>query len=397
MTGKYLSTAIALVLCLGAGAAQAGSVVLVNVDPVGSGLNDTTPATPVGANPGVTVGEQRRIAYQFAGDLWGAVLVSAVPIKVQASFAALSCTANAGTLGSAGPSTAFYNFNRAPQLDTWYHSALADAISGVDLANGNGVDIVSRFNANLGKPDCLASQKWYYGLDGVTPAGSVNFLDVVMHEIGHGLGFSSFVNKATGALMQGKSDAFSTPVFDNRSGLSWVAMTDAQRSAAIVGGGLVFTGASAKAEAPLFLSERLSLKASGTLAANYEFGTASFGPEATSLNFNAAAVVVNDGTATGSRGCRQLTNAASVANKIAVADAGGCISGDKAFYAELAGAIGIIIVNNVAGPAPNVADGYSNNNIPTVTLSQTDGSALKAAVPGVTAALAKIAGQYQGT
>ena len=33
-----------------------------------------------------------------------------------------------------------------------------------------------------------------------TPAGMISFLDVVMHEISHGLGFSGFINKNTGAL-----------------------------------------------------------------------------------------------------------------------------------------------------------------------------------------------------
>ena len=83
-----------------AGAAQATVITPVNMDPAGSGLNDPTAAAPVGGNPGTTVGEQRRLAYQLAADLWESILVSDVEIRVEASFATdMTCTANSATLG----------------------------------------------------------------------------------------------------------------------------------------------------------------------------------------------------------------------------------------------------------------------------------------------------------
>ena len=84
--------------------ASAANVTLINGDAgTNVGLNDPTAAAPLGGNPGRSVGEQRRIAYQYAMDMWGAVLQSSVEIKVYASFARLTCTATGGTLGQAGP------------------------------------------------------------------------------------------------------------------------------------------------------------------------------------------------------------------------------------------------------------------------------------------------------
>ena len=80
------------------GSASAATIIPVNMNAPGVGLNDPTPATPVGGNPGTTIGQQRVIAYQFAADLWGAILESEEPIRVRAQFTPLSCTATSGTL-----------------------------------------------------------------------------------------------------------------------------------------------------------------------------------------------------------------------------------------------------------------------------------------------------------
>ncbi|MGO1071006.1 PA domain-containing protein [Lysobacter sp. CA199] len=396
MTKSPRIALLTLSLAVCAGPAAAAQIVLVNVDPANQGLNDPTPAAANGANPGVTIGEQRRIAYQYAADLWGAVLSSEVPIRVQASFTALPCTATAGTLGSAGSANSYVDFPGAAQAATWYPAALADAMAGRNLGVDGSVDIISRFNANLGTPTCLASRRWYYGLDGKTPAGASNFLNVVMHEIAHGLGFASTVDKVTGAMMLGKPDAYSRPVFDNVSGLAWTAMTDAQRKAAIVGGGIVFTGATVTQEAPLYLDPVLSMQAGGALTATYSFETASFGPAATTTGFMGDVVLANDGSANPSLACNFLTNASEVIDRIVVARAGGCRSGNKSLYAQLAGAKGIIIASNQPGAAPHLDDGYSNNAIPTLSLSQADGAQLIGALPGISVSLTPVAGRYLG-
>src|SRR5688500_16298276 len=114
-------TLLALALTLASGTAFASTITPVNLDPAGSGLNDPTAAAPIGLNPGTTVGEQRRIAYQFAADLWGAVLNSDIEVRVGASFQPLSCDATGGVLGSAGATQIFRDFEGAPLEETWYH------------------------------------------------------------------------------------------------------------------------------------------------------------------------------------------------------------------------------------------------------------------------------------
>ena len=129
------------------------------------GLNDPTPVAPVGGNPYTTLGNQRIFVYLVAADLWGSVLDSPEPVYVGASFAALSCTPTAGTLGSAGTTFVFRDFPGAPEPGTWYHSPLADAIAGTDLQPGY-IDINSRFNSRIGTdPGCLTGANWYYGID----------------------------------------------------------------------------------------------------------------------------------------------------------------------------------------------------------------------------------------
>src|SRR6476646_6339170 len=152
MNKTLLAVSLAIAGVVGfAAQASAARLVLLNVDPDGEGLNDPTAKAPVGANPGTTVGAQRRIAYEFAMGLWGGVLKSNVDVKIYASFTPLACTATQGVLGSAGPNWVDRDFQGAPLKNTWYHSALADSIAGVDLdpIADDPADIASHFNSNL--------------------------------------------------------------------------------------------------------------------------------------------------------------------------------------------------------------------------------------------------------
>src|SRR4051812_28149630 len=198
------------VLAVASIGAQAANFVLVNTDPAGVGFNDPTPAAPVGGNSGTTVGEQRIIAYTRALQLWGSVLKSDVPITVLGSFSPLTCTATGGTLAQAGAWNIELNFPNAPKVNTLYHSALANSLAGMDLYTGtdivDGADVAAFFNGSLGAPGCIEGNTWYYGLDSNTPPNTVNFLNVFMHELSHGLGFSNFVSEVSGARLAGFND-----------------------------------------------------------------------------------------------------------------------------------------------------------------------------------------------
>ena len=86
------------------------TVILINGDPAGVGLNDPTPAAPVAGNTGATVGQQRLIALQHAANIWGQNLDSPVTIAMLVSFGTRTCTPTAAVLASAGAWDAFANF-----------------------------------------------------------------------------------------------------------------------------------------------------------------------------------------------------------------------------------------------------------------------------------------------
>ncbi len=419
MKAQLLSAMV--VATLYAASAQAAVITPVNQDPAGKGLNDTTARAPEGGNPGVSVGEQRRIVYQYAADLWGSVLQSNVETFVGASFQDLACTATGGTLGSAGASWVAASAPSGAQLGMIYHGALANAVNGSRITiSSSGTDITSRFNANLGgsNPDgspCMTGSGWYYGLDGNTPAGQINFLDVVMHEIGHGLGFSGFVGYTSGRLGErtgipsyyGYSDVYTDNAYDNLTGKRFTdaSMTNALRATSIkTRGAPAWDGASAKAQTPLWLDPALVLSVSGTSVVSQFFGTASFGPAATAANFKGPVVVANDGTGPDTADACEALPAGSLAGKVAYVNRGTCAFEIKAANVQAAGAVAAIIGNVASsadpGTAPGMAEDASvNATIPTLSVNLNDANLIKAAAQAgtaMTAALGNVAGQMAG-
>src|SRR4249919_3405465 len=340
MNKPLLMLTVAIGVAL-AGLASAADIVPVNLDSPNEGYNDNTAAAPVPGNPGTTIGAQRRIVAQFAADLWGSVLVSDVPVYVGAQFNPLG----ANVLGSAGASFIFRNEPEFPVQDTWYGSALADALAGRDL-NPGFTDIGSQFSSDF---------TFYYGLDGNTPAGQISFLDVVMHEFGHGLGFQNFESEATGTFLAGVQDIYSTFTFDNSTGKRWTQMTVAERAASGINyGKVVFDGASATHSTQLTLGPRtgFNITAPAAIAGDYPYGTASFGAVPSPANFSGTVVVAQDdanaGGPTTTDGCTAITNVAAVAGHNALMDRGTCGFAVKAKNAQDAGATGVIIGNTGA-------------------------------------------------
>jgi hypothetical protein len=102
-------------------------------------------------------------------------------------------------LGSAIYWSAFANFEGAQKLNVFYPVALAEKISGKEL-NGNESEIFANFSSGI---------NWYYGTSGTPAANQFDFVTVVLHEIGHGLGFSgSFSVDGT----SGEVGAFDTAI-----------------------------------------------------------------------------------------------------------------------------------------------------------------------------------------
>ncbi len=219
------------------------TITILNVDGPGEGFNDPRPAAPVGGNPGQTIGEQRLIAFQYAADIWASLIHSGVEITVEANFDNLTCSSSSGILGSAGPKNVFRNFPGAPLRDTWYPAALANSLAGVDLEIGVA-DLRARFNSGIDNNNgCLANTNWHYGLDANPPGSDIDFVSVLLHEMGHGLGFLTLVNGQSGAKFMGLNDIYMLRLEDQASGRQWSQMSDAERRAsAVSNGGLRWNG-----------------------------------------------------------------------------------------------------------------------------------------------------------
>ena len=217
-----------MMLLVGLPHADGATFIINNIDGPGEGFNDPTPASPVGGNPGTTLGQQRLNAFQRAAEIWGGAIESNVPISIEAAFDPLSCNASSAILGSAGAIQVIRDFPNAPQSDTWYHTALANALAATDLIPDTD-DISATFNSSIDNNDnCLSGIDWYLGFDD-NPGGGISLLVVLLHEFAHGLGFSGFVNLSNGRFLQNRADVFSVLTFDNSQGLHWHEMSNGQR------------------------------------------------------------------------------------------------------------------------------------------------------------------------
>jgi hypothetical protein len=392
--GLLYSALLAAGLC-GAMSATAAEIKIVNQDAgTGQGLDDHTPATPVGGNPGTTFGQQALNVFQFAASIHGAYLKSNVTIINNATFEPLECDATGGVLGSSGPLSVFTfdaaNLPAGAKPDTWYAGPEADALAGEDLDPGQA-DIQSQFNGALGSPGCIEGSKWYMGLDHKVPDGQIDFLNVVLHEMAHGLGFLGLTDLQTGEDFPGGADShpdiYGTFVYSDTNDKMWDDLTAAQRVAAAVDDGkLAFAGPTVKAEAPLALSQPDVFRVSAPAAAagDYEYAQASFGPTATSANFAGSVVraVPNDG-------CAAITNPSEIAGKVALIDRGTCDFTVKSLNAQAAGATAVLLANNQPAAVTPGGTPASPVNIPVILVSQVDGDKLKANLAGLTGAVAK--------
>jgi hypothetical protein len=362
----------------------AATIIIVNNDTSNTGFNDPTPVSPVGNNTGTTLGQQRLNAFQFAANIWGATINSSVPIRIRASWAALSCTSSTAVLGQASSIGTFANFPGAPVPNALYTAALANALSGTDLAP-NTPEISAQFNLNLGNTGCLDGTHFYLGLDG-SHGPDEDLVAVLLHEFAHGLGFLTFTNTSTGTFSGGIPSIYDYFLFDDTTGKSWVQMaTSGERQASAVNNGnLVWTGAQVTSDLRGVLgTARVRVNSPSGIAGNYTAGTADFGARVTTLGTTANVV-----EASPSDGCEPLTNAPAVSGRVALIDRGTCTFVTKVKNAQNAGASGVIMVNNVTGGVIQMGGGDAAIAIPALMVSLTDGSTLRSQLTaGVNATL----------
>lgn len=387
LSARLVPLACALLLAAAALPARA-TITIVNLDGAGEGFNDPTPVAPVGGNPGVTVGQQRLNLFQHAAAIWDAILGSPVEIRIRANFDPLFCTGTSAVLGSAGPWIIETDTPNLPFAGTWFASAQANRLAGVDLTNTED-DIGTTFNSNIGTIGCLQDRSWYYGFDGNEGANGIDLLPVLLHEFGHGLGFLTTTDESDGTYFFGQPFVTDHFLMDDVSGEHWVEMTEAERMASGVNSGhLVWDGPAVTFAAPSRLGPRARVTATGALVGTFEAVQASFGAPLTTTGFTADVVEVNDGTGTGSDACETpFANAGAVAGRIALIDRGTCSFAIKATNAQANGAAGILFVNNVAGTPSTVSAVAPGVTIPIASVSLADGNAIRAALGGGTVTL----------
>ncbi|MEM7798667.1 MAG: hypothetical protein AAF633_05710 [Chloroflexota bacterium] len=125
---------------------------------------------------------EAQAAFEHALSIWERYVVSGPVINVQATWGPI----NSGSIGTAGAVNINANFNGAPQPNTWYSAALANALADEDLIPSNP-EIAATFNSNF-------ANSFYDGLDGNPAFNQIDFVTLVLHEVGHGLGFSGSIS-----------------------------------------------------------------------------------------------------------------------------------------------------------------------------------------------------------
>jgi hypothetical protein len=148
-----------------------------------------TTSTAAYADADITVNytgftDPARQAFQRAVDVWARHIDSEVQITVNAEFDQLE----PDVLGFAGANYVYSGYEEMRD-GLFYASALADAITGQNLSEIND----SSRDDGVADIGALFSSRasWHYGANPETAEiGEYDFTTVVLHELGHGLGFA---------------------------------------------------------------------------------------------------------------------------------------------------------------------------------------------------------------
>lgn len=148
-----------------------------------------------------------KAAFEAAVEIWEGLISSPVPIYIYAYWDELET----GVLGSCGPWEFYENEDFMPKKDTYYPVALVEKMTGKEITDSTTPDLLARFNKS--------NNNWYFGVDGNTPTTKYDFKSVVLHEIGHGLGYTGMANIETnntlGSFRNAEKTNYYPGIFDH--------------------------------------------------------------------------------------------------------------------------------------------------------------------------------------
>ena len=169
--------------------------------------SDPTVATPVGGNPGTTLGQQRKNALTYAVQQITQQLQPPVPITIHACWDSIGGSADRAVIARASPATflvdePLYGGYVLPQRYTWYSVTEAVRVGGTaqcGLVGGScggtsNEEIEAVFNSDIGSASIIGGRPFYYGYAADTSSFSIDFISVAMHELTHGMGFLGLAN-----------------------------------------------------------------------------------------------------------------------------------------------------------------------------------------------------------
>lgn len=370
MRRRAHACALTLALAVWGAASTGRGEASMTIRAEGSGFRDSTSAAPVGGNEGRTLGEQRLKAVEHAAALWSKRIDSSVPIEARVVFSALGCDENGGVVGTARAQDQL----RLPAgmgPDYWYPSALADSLAGRDLVPG-APDIIMQFNSSVDAECATRLRGFYYGLDG-NHGDKIDLVQIALHELGHGLGFSSFIAPSGESELAGSIDAFSAHVYDLDLDKSWSELTPAERARSATNTRrVVWDGAEATRASARYLA-----KGTASLTLTPPVDDFSGGVSTAGFAENPALAPVSGRLVRASPidGCGKQTRSLSGAVALVDLSTGSCGVLQIAEQLADAGAVAalMIIPAREESPATPLPDATPRSTLPILTLSSADG------------------------
>jgi extracellular elastinolytic metalloproteinase len=126
--------------------------------------------------------------------------------------------------------------------------------------------------------------------------------------------------------------------------------------------------------------ELITVNSPNGVAGIYKGVPAGFGPKLSKTPIVKNLILVDDGSANSSEGCNTLTNASALNGQIALVDRGNCTFVIKVKNAQAAGALAVVVINNLNNAPITMGGNSSGINIPSIMISKSDGEKLKNAL-----------------